>query len=99
MNAEDIPFAPDLEFTPREKPRVVTLDEFVAVDEPGAAPLVGDTENVLIPEIEGMFTVRTTRPVWDATGTVILIPQGSASGPRPSPPICCSGTNASRDLP
>jgi type IV secretory pathway VirB10-like protein len=39
-------------------------------------------ENVLISEIEGMFTVRTTRPVWDATGTVILIPQGQRLGAK-----------------
>lgn len=29
---------------------IVTLDEFVAVDEPGAEPLVGDTDGALIPE-------------------------------------------------
>jgi hypothetical protein len=39
-------------------------------------------ENVLISEIEGMFTVRTTRPVRDATGTVILIPQGQRLGAK-----------------
>jgi hypothetical protein len=39
-------------------------------------------ENVLVSEIEGMFTVRTTRPVWDATGSVILIPQGQRIGAK-----------------
>ncbi len=39
-------------------------------------------ENVLISEIEGMFTVRTTRPVWDATGSVILIPQHQRIGAK-----------------
>jgi type F conjugative transfer system protein TrbI len=39
-------------------------------------------ENVLVSEIEGLFTVRTTRPVWDATGSVILIPQGHRIGAK-----------------
>jgi Bacterial conjugation TrbI-like protein len=39
-------------------------------------------ENVLVSEIEGMFTVRTTRPVWDATGSVILIPQHQRIGAK-----------------
>jgi hypothetical protein len=39
-------------------------------------------ENVLVSELEGMFTVRTTRPVWDATGSVILIPQGQRIGAK-----------------
>jgi type IV secretory pathway VirB10-like protein len=39
-------------------------------------------ENVLVSEIEGLFTVRTTRPVWDATGLVMLIPQGHRIGAK-----------------
>jgi type IV secretion system protein TrbI len=37
-------------------------------------------ENVLVSEIEDKFTVTLTRPVWDATGSVILIPQGQRIG-------------------
>jgi len=39
-------------------------------------------ENVLHSEIEGLFTVRTTRPVWDATGQYQLIPQGQRIGAK-----------------
>jgi hypothetical protein len=33
-----------------EHPAIVTLEEFAAVDEPGAEPLLGDAEGALIPE-------------------------------------------------
>jgi type IV secretory pathway VirB10-like protein len=39
-------------------------------------------ENVLNSEIPGHFTVRTTRPVWDVTGTYQLIPQGQRIGAK-----------------
>jgi type IV secretory pathway VirB10-like protein len=39
-------------------------------------------ENVLNSEIEGMFTVKLTRPVLDATRTQVLIPQGQRVGAR-----------------
>jgi type IV secretory pathway VirB10-like protein len=39
-------------------------------------------ENVLNSEIEGMFTVRTTRPTLDVTGTHVLIPQGQRIGAK-----------------
>ena len=39
-------------------------------------------EVVLISEIEGMFTVRTTRPVYDETGAHLLIPQGQRIGAK-----------------
>jgi type IV secretory pathway VirB10-like protein len=41
-------------------------------------------ENVLNSEIEGMFTVKLTRPVLDATRTQVLIPQGQRVGGRTS---------------
>jgi len=39
-------------------------------------------ENVLTSEIEGLFTVRLTRPVLDATRMQVLIPQGQRVGAR-----------------
>jgi hypothetical protein len=39
-------------------------------------------ENVLVSEIEGLFTLKTRRPVWDASGTVLLIPQGQRIGAK-----------------
>jgi hypothetical protein len=36
------PYAPDLEIVP--------LDDFIAVEEPGAQPLLGDEDGVVIPE-------------------------------------------------
>jgi len=39
-------------------------------------------ENVLVSEIEGYFTVKLTRPIWDATGTLILVPQDQRIGAK-----------------
>ena len=39
-------------------------------------------EPVLNSEIEGMFTVKTTRPTWDVTGRHVLIPQGQRIGAK-----------------
>jgi hypothetical protein len=42
--------APTTRSTPDEAISIVSLDEFVAVDEPGAEPLLGDMEANLVPE-------------------------------------------------
>ena len=39
-----------VDLTPPDDVAVVTLEEFVGVDEPGTTPLVGDGDNALIPE-------------------------------------------------
>jgi type IV secretory pathway VirB10-like protein len=39
-------------------------------------------ENVLNSEIPGHFTVRTRRPVYDASGAITLIPQGARIGAK-----------------
>jgi type IV secretory pathway VirB10-like protein len=39
-------------------------------------------ETVLNSEIEGYFTIKTTEPTWDVTGTKVLIPQGQRIGAK-----------------
>jgi type IV secretory pathway VirB10-like protein len=39
-------------------------------------------ESTVNSEIEGKFTLKTRKPVWDETGSVILIPQGHPIGAR-----------------
>jgi type IV secretory pathway VirB10-like protein len=77
---------------PKEKKRAQAL--YVVNEQKPALPLDRDytlpvwsyipcvLENVLVSEIPGHFSVTTRRPVYDASGSVLLIPQGARIGAK-----------------